>query len=160
MTPSDHTKPPKRWLRWVLIGSLAFNLIVVGVVVGALWRFSGHGGSGFRAQAPLGALIFRDLDRETRKALRQQAEAGHDSYHARRAAEGMRVLQLLRQEPFDSAPLVQVLAEHSEQRHGFHRSVQVAWLQQIEAMSPQERAAYADDLEARMARGRNKGWRP
>ena len=148
----EPTKSPRRWVRWLLIGSLALNLIVVGVVAGAAWRFAGHGRDGGKAPPPIGALLYRDLDRDTRNALRSAVEGDHESFRARRMAEVVTVVTLLRADPFDPAALEGALQDHAARRSSFHQSVQVAWLSQVREMTAQERASYAADLEGRLAR--------
>ncbi|MFS4582531.1 periplasmic heavy metal sensor [Phaeobacter sp. C3_T13_0] len=144
------TQPERRrWVRWLLIASLGLNLAVIGIVVGAAWRFSDHK-KGFGMPPPIGAMLFRDLDADTRHSLRSEAEAGHGSYRGRRRAEGVMVVDLLRATPFDEAALSEMLDTLAERRHGFQQSVQTAWLGHIGAMSAEERAEYAERLEQRI----------
>jgi len=146
----------KLWLKLLLAASLALNLAVIGIAAGAAWRFSGKDRHWQRPPS-VGAMIFRELDRDTRKALRQQAGGDHGSYFKRRHAEGEAVIAALRSESFDGSALLTMLRGQADARHAFHTSVQEAWVRQLEAMTPEERAAFADRMEERMQR-RGKHW--
>ncbi|NVK15118.1 MAG: periplasmic heavy metal sensor [Rhodobacteraceae bacterium] len=139
----------KLWLKLLLAGSLALNLAVIGIAAGAAWRFSGKDRHWQRPPS-VGAMIFRELDRDTRKALRQRAGGDHGSYFKRRHAEGEAVVAALRREDFDAEALLAMLKEQADARHAFHSSVQEAWVRKLERMAPEERAAFADRMEARM----------
>lgn len=139
----------KLWLKLLLAASLALNLAVIGIAAGAAWRFSGKDRHWQRPPS-VGAMIFRELDRDTRKALRQQAGGDHGSYFKRRHAEGEAVIAALRSGSFDAAALRDMLRSQSDARHAFHTKVQDAWVSKMEAMTPEERAAFADRMEERM----------
>ncbi|UWR45989.1 periplasmic heavy metal sensor [Phaeobacter inhibens] len=158
MTNETRTFKPGRRLRWLLMASLALNLAVVGVVAGAAWRFSDHK-RGAGMPPPVGAMLFRDLDAETRRSLRSTAEGEHGSYKGRRRAEGDKVVELLRASPFDAMALGGMLEAQATRRNEFQRSVQAAWLDQIVAMTAGERAAYADQLEQRIQHPKRRNWR-
>ncbi|KIC39638.1 periplasmic heavy metal sensor [Leisingera sp. ANG-M7] len=151
----------KLWLKVLLAGSLALNLAVIGIAAGAAWRFSGKDRHWQRPPS-VGAMIFRELDHDTRKALRQQAGGDHGSFVQRRRAEGAAVVAALRSEAFDAPALLALMQAQAEERHAFHTKVQQAWVKQLEEMAPQERMNFADRLEERMQRrgkGKRHGWR-
>lgn len=149
---STERKPGmKLWLKLLLAGSLALNLAVVGIAAGAAWRFSGKDRD-WRRPPAVGAMIFRELDPATRKALRQEAGGGHGSYAKRRHAEGEAVIAALRRDPFDAGALLQMLRGQAEARHGFHTRVQEAWVRKLEVMTPKQRADFAGRMEERMQR--------
>ncbi|MBQ4827181.1 periplasmic heavy metal sensor [Leisingera sp. HS039] len=141
----------KLWLKLLLAASLALNLAVIGIAAGAAWRYSGKDRH-WQRPPTVGAMIFRELDRDTRKALRAEAGGGHGSYFKRRHAEGAAVIDALRSADFDAAALLAVLRTQSDARHVFHTKVQEAWVRKLEAMTAQERAAFADRMEERMQR--------
>ncbi|WP_291729534.1 periplasmic heavy metal sensor [Leisingera sp. F5] len=145
----------KLWLKLLLAGSLALNLAVIGIATGVAWRYSGKE-KHWKRPPEIGAIIFRDLDRETRKALRQEAGGGHGSYAKRRHAEGKTVIEALRSDDFDAGALLTVLKGQAEARHAFHTKVQETWVNKVAEMSPQERAEFADRLEERMERRRER----
>lgn len=142
------------WLRLVLIGSLALNLLVVGVAVGAMFRFGRPGLD--RPPHSIGTLMFRELSREDRRALWRRAQEDRGDLGRRRAAEGVAVMAALRQVPFDPVSLEQVLSAQIRHREAFQQGVQDAWLARVSAMTEAERAAYADRLEHGLKRHSGK----
>lgn len=155
---SDTAKPKmKLWLKLLLAGSLAVNLAVAGLAAGAVLRHKG-GKDGPGGPPPsVGSLLFRDLDRDTRDALRAKAEDGHGSYRDRRRAETQAFLAMLRADPFDAAALESALEGQAQKREDFQTAVRKAWLAKLAAMSAEERADYADRVESRMRHGRSGG---
>lgn len=143
----------KRWLKLVLAGSLALNLAVIGVAAGAAWRHAGDKRHGPRPP-DVSAMIFRELDKDTRKQLRQEAGGSHGSYARRREAEAAAVISALRKEPFDAGALLAELQRQAEARHGFHLKVQQAWVRKAADMTAPERVEFAARMEQRiLARG-------
>ncbi len=71
MSDSDKQKAPRtgRWVRWLLAGSLAMNLLVVGLAIGAVMRFGGPENAR-RPPPSLVATLYRALPREDRQAVR------------------------------------------------------------------------------------------
>ncbi|MFU1683534.1 hypothetical protein ACM258_14040 [Phaeobacter piscinae] len=65
----------------------------------------------------------------------------------------------MRASPFDAKALGGMLEAQATRRHNFQRSVQSAWLDQIVAMTAEERAAYADRLEQRIRHPKRRSWR-
>jgi uncharacterized membrane protein len=151
MTAGEKAKM-KPWLKALLIGSLALNLLIAGLAAGAAIRF--RDGKHMRPPPSVGSLIFRDLDRETRKALRQQAGGDHQSYKARKLAEFDAMLELLRATPFDVTAAEARLTAAAQHRQAFQLMVQRAWLQQVADMSDAERLQYAADLQEMLEHGR------
>ncbi|PCJ10566.1 MAG: hypothetical protein COB16_00725 [Rhodobacteraceae bacterium] len=138
----------KLWLRIVLAGSLGLNLAVAGLAIGAVIRFRDE--ARLRPAPSFGALLFRELDKDTRRALRQKAGGDHGSFHDRRRAEGDVVLTLLRADPFEPDALSSFFQGQASSGHDFRMSVQQAWVTRVVAMSEAERASYADELQQRM----------
>ena len=149
---SNNAKP-RRWPKILLGVSLALNLLVLGVVGGAIWRF---GGPHDMRSAPrsIGAAMFHELPREDRRALREGSSKGHADRRVRQQAEAKAVDAALRATPFDRAALETVLEGQSSQRAHFQKSVQDAWLDRIAGMSTTERLAYAERLSARLTERR------
>ncbi|MBY6068207.1 periplasmic heavy metal sensor [Leisingera aquaemixtae] len=139
----------KLWLKLLLAGSLALNLAVIGIAAGAAWRYSGKD-QHWRRPPDIGAMMFRELDRDTRKALRQEAGGSHGSYVKRRQAEGIAVIAALRSETFDAAGMLALMRAQADAHHAFHTKVQAAWVRKLEAMTLEERVDFADRLEERM----------
>lgn len=141
----------KLWLKLLLTGSLALNLAAIGLAAGLYLRHTGGDKHG-RRPPEVGAMIFRSLDRDTRKMLRQEAGGDHGSYVKRRHAEATVVIAALRADPFDPVQLLAELKAQTQARDAFHSKVQEAWVQQLTNLPPQERAAFADEMEERLSR--------
>jgi len=140
----------KLWLRIVLAGSLALNLAVAGLAVGAAIRFRDE--PRLRSGPSFGAMMFRELDHGTRRSLRQKAGGHHGNFHDRQRAESEAVLSLLRADPFDPEALVHFIEEQAATGFDFKTAVRNAWLNKVKTMSAEERAAYADKLQDRMSK--------
>lgn len=148
---------PRRALRALLIGSLTLNVVIVGVVGGAIFSLKRHDDPravGSRPTAPfVRALSFEDK-REVGRAIRRgfQAAAVDRGADRERYEEALR---LLRQTPFDEDALGHTLAgldDASIQRRVIARE---SFLLQLVEMTDAERATYADRLEAELQRGRS-----
>lgn len=144
------TGKKRRWMPVLLGLSLALNLAVLAAVGGAVWRHSGEERGGPRASKG-GALYIQALPRETRRAIREQTRGG-----PRMARDGGEMLAALRQEPFDPAAAARVLDAQRDAGLQRREGVTAAWLSEVTAMTAQERAAYADRLEAMSQRGKSK----
>lgn len=145
------------WMRVLLGGSLALNLLIAGLVGGAIVRYGGV--DGLRAPPrSMGAALFRELPREDRRALRDRSngmmmsKGMNMNHHERQMAEAMAVSAAVRAEPFDRDALSAILKEQAKQREKFQQSVHQAWLERVANMSSAERQAYAARLEHSMSR--------
>lgn len=146
---TDKSAKPSRLLRGVLIGSLALNLAVVGIVAGAAFsgRYGGGPPRGFnfdlgpiaRALSPADRKMVRDHLRNNRE-LRELRSAD-------RAADQQAMVVALRNTPFDIVDLEQALASQRNRGKALEQAATAALLDQIAAMSPVDRAAFADRLE-------------
>ncbi|MCG6903710.1 MAG: periplasmic heavy metal sensor [Rhodobacter sp.] len=164
--PNPATPPPpprpRRLGRIVLFVSLAFNLLIVGLVAGAMLRGNhGHdrgrpevlralGFGPFVSALPradrdaLGEAIKREAGsfRENRKMLRGQFEA---------------LLAALRADPFDAEEALRLI-DAQQSRIGERQAIgQRLLLERINAMSAAQRAEYADALDRALTRRRS--WR-
>ncbi len=116
MAEADVTKPKSggRWTTWALIASLALNLFVAAVVVGAGMR---HHRPPHGDVREVGFGPFTDaLTREDRAALRDAfIAAAPDFREKRRDAEAgfARLVASLRADPWDRAATEAVLAEQA-----------------------------------------------
>ncbi|APE44107.1 hypothetical protein BOO69_12340 [Sulfitobacter alexandrii] len=154
----DARKPAGRRWRWVLVASLALNLVFVGLIAGAAYRHAGgpgardHGGGpGARSYA---TPYVRALPRETRRALfrdLRRSGSGMPSREERRALYD-RVLAALRAEPFEADAVQSVLREQGRIAVQLQTAAEGAWLATVTAMSPADRAAYADRVAEELAR--------
>ncbi|NBE06399.1 periplasmic heavy metal sensor [Paragemmobacter ruber] len=153
--------PPARsgkGLRIALALSVALNLLVVGVVAGALLRDGD----------PRGRVV-RDLDfgpftealsPRDREALRREFVARAPEMREIRQeirADLETLLGVLRREPFDAATLQAVM---DSQQGRMARRIEIGrelLIERLAMMSPEERAAFADRLEQRLRRGGGQG---
>ena len=152
MTDMTDRKPPRvrPWLRIVLGVSLALNLAVAGLGLGAAIRFGGPERAG--PPLPLGAVLYRELPREDRRALRDARLGTRPERAERRRAEIAELDAALRAVPFDPARVEGFLAAQSQQRDALEQALRAAWLTRVSEMSDNARATYADRLADEMAR--------
>jgi len=154
------------WLRIVLGVSLALNLMVLGLLGGAMLRYGGPEGVRPPPRS-IGAALFRALPGEDRRALREHSSAmatgagmpmkgGQNGAHARQMALTKDISDALRATPFDLEVLSDILVEQAAQREGVQKSVQQALLERVAGMSAQDRLAYADRLAHVMGRYRDR----
>ena len=147
-------------LRIVLGVSLALNLAVIGLAVGAGLRMAG-GSEARRPPPSVGAALYRAMPREDRQALRARMQTGgraeRDAQRQRDVAEARAILAT---EPFDPAALDALLKAEDRERQQWMDAAQAAWLARVEGMSAEERAAYVERLD-RVMDGRDNrrtGW--
>lgn len=149
MTP--RTGAP-RWMKILLVVSLALNLLVVGVAAG----FAIKGGPKWRGGPPGGAgAMHRALSEADRAELKQRMirtfraeKGGRAAFH--QEMEGL--VALLRAETFDGAAAAERMARLREMFDGRMASAQGLLVEYWGEMSAADRAAYADRLEAEMQR--------
>lgn len=153
--PSDRPAagPGKGW-RVALILSLGVNLLVVGAIAGAVYgEWRGHGRPVVRdlGFGPYGEALTPADRADLRRAFARETGGFRAERHAAREIFG-RLLEVLRTEPFDAAALRALMVqqqEHMAQRLALGQSL---LMQRISAMTPKERAGFADRLQAALAR--------
>lgn len=145
-------KASRPWVRILLIGSLGLNLLIVGLVAGSLYRI--RDARDTRPPPSIGAMMFRELSREDRRALRDHAGERTKGTKEARFAEGRLVMEALRASPFDREALEMLLDQQAETRAAFQKQIQAAWLDRVESMTEAEREAYAERLQSRMRKDR------
>lgn len=144
-----------RWMRWLLFGSLALNLAVVGIVAGGVLR---HGGPD-RNGPPRG----RDFIAPYTSAFSdsQRRELGRELFASFERKRGdarppapfrayRETLELLRAEPFDRAGFEQVLSAQDARAAERQKMGQQVLVDYVSGLSPDERAAYANRLEMKL----------
>lgn len=155
----DDITDPKRtagrgWVRWVLAGSLALNLLVAGLVAGAFLRGDAPGRS-----MRLDLSIFpytQAFAPEDRAALLRDWRARGPAPReiaAQRQAEQRAVLAALRAEPFAPAALEAAMAARLEQAQVHQALGQAILVERLRALDSAARLQYADRLEEAIARG-------
>lgn len=155
-TPDKPKTPRKRiWLRVLFGASLAMNLLVIGLAVGAAFRFGGP--DGVRPPpSSFGSAMYRALSPEDRRTMRTATKRSPEDHDARRRAHAETIGAAVRAVPFDAVALQTMLQAQAERRDVWQKTVQTAWLKLLSEMSDEERAAYAERLEHSMTHGKSK----
>ena len=153
---SDARAGAGRWTKVVLVLSLALNLFVIAVIVGASfghhrWR-SPHGGV-----HDVGVGLFTEvLTRRDRAALRDAfLAAAPDFRDQRRAAQDdfAELADALRQDPFDPARVDALVARHGARLADRLDLGRRLLSERFDAMTSTERAELADRIDERLKRG-------
>ncbi|MEM8978665.1 MAG: periplasmic heavy metal sensor [Pseudomonadota bacterium] len=155
MTDQPSPKSP-RWMKLLLIVSLTLNFLIAGIVAGVALRAApvikearsgGPGGAGF---APMVAALEpehrRDIGRNMRKELSMTPRQGRQDMR--------RLLVIVRQEPFDRGAAWAIIEMHGKVTTERLTKGQKLLIDKLEAMSPEERAAYAERLDEVLSRKR------
>jgi len=153
---SETTRPSRfspRTLRWVLIGSLALNVLVIGAVA-STFCISHFGGSshagGFKSPPLLG--FARTLPRERSDVIRQKvADAQPNLETARRGIRDARaaVRAALSAEPFDQAKFDTALDGIVEADTKEARAKATLFADTVRELTPQERIHLHEWLDKR-----------
>ena len=156
--PNDRARAPMRgWLKILLFASLALNLAVAGMAIGAFVRHGAPAGPHPVRVDQMGGPYTGALTREDRRAIwRELREMQGDSRvpRAQNRADFEAVVAALRQTPYDAA-LVREIVERQ-----FHAGMerqqigQSLLLKRIDEMSAAERAGFADRLAEALERRR------
>ncbi|MGJ8596408.1 periplasmic heavy metal sensor [Sulfitobacter sp.] len=138
----------RRWMPVILGLSLALNFAVLAAVGGAAWRHNGEE-RGEPRTSKGGALYMKALPRESRLAIHEKTRGV-----GRMERGSGDMLAALRDEPFDPAAAARVLDAQRDAGLLRRDAATAAWLSEVTAMTVQERADYADRLEAMSKRGK------
>lgn len=144
-----------RKLKIALILSLGLNLIILGVIGGAIIH-GGPDGKGPRFRDVGFGPFTEALTQEDRTALRRSfvQEGGNPREMRREMREGFaEMLAALRAQPFDAERLRTVVASMQSRMQSRIDMGQSLLTDRIVAMTPQERLGFADRLEETMKRG-------
>lgn len=156
--PPPETAParPRRLLAVALFVSVALNLLVVGVIAGAFWaRGDGPGFRPVLIDIGLGPYTraLSEADRATLRDAWQRRGPDLQTLRGARGADRAALLEALRAQPFDPAAVEAAFARQLSRQAGQQQLARTLLTERISAMSPAERAAYADRLEALPQRG-------
>ncbi len=143
-----------RGFRLLLGGSLALNLLVAGLAIGAVLRFGGGHDEARRQPPPppLTATLYRALPREDRKAVRGSMREPPGARLEGRRASARELATALRSTPFDGAWVESLVTAQLQARGAWEQTVLEASLHRISAMSDSARAAYVERVENLMTR--------
>lgn len=142
-------------VRWLLIASLALNLLVAGLLLGSLIFDDGPGRGPRPVELALGPFA-RALDEEDRHAILESLRDRPDLRPMRgeeREAAFADILAAVRAEPFDPARAGAALAAQSSRVEAVQAAVQAELLERLRAMTPEQRAAFAERLDSELRRG-------
>jgi uncharacterized membrane protein len=145
--------PAPRWMRILLVVSLALNLLVAGATLGMVLRGGPPLAEGREVGfGPFAAALSPEDRSELRRAFIARSIAEGDGRRAMR--EDMRaLLGALRADPFDADALRAALA-HVAGRHAGRLELGLSLIEdRVLAQSPEERLAFADRLERELRRG-------
>lgn len=144
----------KRLQRFVLVGSLALNLLIIGVAIGVAFN-GGKPGAGQRFDltvSPLTRAMEGERSDAVRDALRSSGAFERGVRSEMRRDMGA-LLETLRAETFDADAFRAVLMRQRDRLRVGQETVLGAVSAQIDDMNDTERAAFADRLEEQMRRG-------
>ncbi|MGX9357214.1 periplasmic heavy metal sensor [Roseobacteraceae bacterium S113] len=156
------TDPPKTrvpvWVKIALVSSLALNLIVAGLVIGAVSQGGPGKGPGMGRDG--GATPFaRALDKDDRRAVGREIRrslrdgAGGAQMEARRQGQS-EALALLRAEEFDSDAFATVMARQADFTKTLAQTGSSVLSRHLGQMSYEERLDYADRVEEQLKKRR------
>lgn len=155
---TEGAKPQKSrrlpWGRIVLFTSLAFNLLVVGLVAGALLRpdrFDGRPPLRDLGYGPFGAALSPEDRHELGRRLVDRAgDLRSNREELRRQFAEM--LAALRAQPFDTSALTAVVEQQKGKLAERQEIGQALLMERITAMTDAERREFADRLERALTR--------
>lgn len=168
MSDDDKTVTPQagaakapfgRGLRVLLFVSLAANLVIVGLVAGAVLGKDQGGSKRLPRDADFMGAFTRALPEEDRRAIGRDIRQHHRQSGITRdaaRAEFEAMLTLLRATPFDAERLKARLTRQAETTFDRRSVAQDFWIARVSAMSPAERLDYADQIEAQLKQMQRK----
>lgn len=160
--PAPPPGPPARsplWMRAVLVVSLALNLLVAGMIGGAVLSGGGPGAAREAARDLAGMPFVRALSPQDRRVFVRELRGQRDSLRESRAellARFESLLATLRAEDLDVVALERILKAQREAAAAHQRLGERLVLAQFEEMTVDERRAYADRLEVDLRRPRRR----
>jgi len=141
------------WKKYLLIGSLALNVLVLGLMAGAFFKV-GKVGPKFQEVSMQGPMI-RALPEEKRQMLRgsfmkRDTKSGDRRSASRKVRSDFKAA--LTAVPFDPQALRDVFVAQREIRSRFIDSSDDVWIEVISGMTDAERATFANEVEFRKPR--------
>ncbi len=161
MTRNDEARKNglKPWLRFVLIASLALNMLTVGMIGGAAIKWSQWRGHHPPRLDQAGGPLTRALTQEDRREIGRRMRAAYRESGKKRGhkrAEMAALVEDLKAQPFDAEAVRMRLAR---QRAVFDERLalgQALLLERLTQMSDAERAAYAGRLSEALERHKHR----
>jgi uncharacterized membrane protein len=157
---APRTEPARRAPRWLvaaLVASLALNLIIVGSVAGAMWRF--------RKPPPWASAVTPNLlgyastlSADRRKRLWE--DTAEERRHIRPFRREVRLareetIKALTAEPFDKQRFTAAQARQADAENRARQAVQALYVKIADNLTPEERHAFPSWRERRRHPGPN-----
>jgi uncharacterized membrane protein len=149
--PDNQPAARGSWLKWLLIASLAVNLLIIGSALGH--RFFGHGHwRGGRGES-IGVMGYvRHLDRDRRQTISKILSAGRPNL--RELREEVRQARLaaaetIAAEPFDKAKVEAALAAIAAADQKLRTAGTASIVDAVEAMTSEERRGLVEWWKSR-----------
>ncbi|MDV4143632.1 MULTISPECIES: periplasmic heavy metal sensor [Shimia] len=142
----------RRGVRIVLILSLAFNLLILGLAVGAVLSGGPKGHRDMRMPAHV-----RALDHADRRAIGRGIRAAYQEgrfEHGSTRSQSQALADLIAAPEVDRAALAGLLNAMETAKRTRYEVARDVWLDRVEGMSATDRAAYAARLRAVLAETR------
>lgn len=143
-------------IRVLLVVSLAFNLLVIGLGLGIAWR---HGPGREHRPPPTAIALFLALPEQDRVMLRAAPHQASKDERERGTRSMSAIVELLKARPFDPEGFATHMRALEEMRGQRSAAMQQALLSHIAAMSEDERAEYAERVVSLARKSRHKSWR-
>lgn len=158
MTENTKNQPPSKWKTWVLILSLSTNLLVIGLVAGFV--LSGPQHKGPKRSHPDGLRsVFAAVPESKQEDLRRAL----GDHRQERRAIGKRIGELrpkliaaLENPQFNRTDIETIFEEHIALISSVTSGGHAILLDSIEAMSLEERQAFAQNLRKRPEKQQSK----
>ncbi|MEL6508843.1 MAG: periplasmic heavy metal sensor [Pseudomonadota bacterium] len=154
MSDETNKRRAPRWMRVTLVLSLALNLLIVGAVIGAV--SNGKTGGPRMGGASFGPYTAA-LSREDRRALREKIRGDLSASDRAAGRENFQAfLAVVRTDPLDVAEMTRLFERQVQMAQSRQTVTKAALLDYIAAMSPADRAAFADRFQEVLQRGSGK----
>ncbi|TMV94936.1 periplasmic heavy metal sensor [Thioclava sp. BHET1] len=141
--------PSRRLIRWVLIGSVTLNLLVIGVIIGGIFGHDRHPPRMVVGDVTLG-IFTKSLSPEDREALRQEAQKRAPEFRAMRMqarADLTALIGALKAQPWDRAEVKAILTRHQDRMVKRVQLGDELIFERFDAMSVADRRDFADRLQ-------------
>ncbi len=158
VTPTDTPAGMRPKMRYLLIGSLALNLVVLGVVAGSIAShkrgdFGPPSGTDFRAPhvQALSHADKRKIGRDIRKSHKSSSQT-----RKQQAALYKQMAVLIGTVPFDKPAVLDLRQKLDTVSHSQRAVAFDAWLDRVAGMDNEERAQYAARMLEILAEDRHQ----
>ncbi|MEM9268233.1 MAG: periplasmic heavy metal sensor [Pseudomonadota bacterium] len=144
-----------RTLRWGLFASIAVNVVLVGLIAGAVFRDKAQQPQAQLLRGDILRPLYQALPAEDQKQVRQQLAEQSASFRVVRrefVRANRDVMTALTATPFEEAQLARAIEGHRGILLKFGQSGQAVIITHLSSLSEAERAAVAEALRQNMSR--------